>query len=372
MSDQTVVESATIDTSRLPQLIALAEESSSEKRRLLLRELTDHFFGEPPVHTATETELYGSVLAKLSDEMEVAVRAELAARFADAPNAPHRLIQRLANDEAEVADKVLRVSPVLTEADLIGVIRNRGQAHMRAVSSRALVSEALSDAIVEHGDDETLGTLLRNDGARLSRAASETAVERAKGNPALHAAAVERKSLPADLLNEMYFVVEARLRQHILEQNARMDPDLLEAALAAGRTRVATDDGALPSDYAESVAYVNELRAAGQLTPQVLARFLRSNGRTPFLVALSQLADVDFHTARRIVERRELDALAVICKAADMDRAIFLTYAVVLLGSEDNPMGKAGAYGRLYGELSREAALRTLRFWRMRRGAQAA
>lgn len=363
---------AAVEGSRLPHLIALAGETSSDKRRLLLRELTDHFFGEPPVHTAAETALYGDVLAQLSDEMETAVRAELASRFAEAPHAPHRLIQRLANDEVEVADKVLRASPVLTDADLITVIRSRGQGHIRAVSGRAEVSEALSDAIVEHGDDEALGALLRNDGARLSRAASETAVERAKVNPALHAATVERKSLPADLLNEMYFVVEARLRQHILEQNARMDPDLLEAALAAGRTRVATDDGALPADYAESVAYVNELRAAGQLTPQVLARFLRSNGRTPFLVALSQLADVDFQTARRIVERKELDALAVICKAADMDRAIFLTYAVVLLGSEDNPMGKAGAYGRLYGELSRDAALRTLRFWRMRRGAQAA
>ena len=109
-----------------------------------------------------------------------------------------------------------------------------------------------------------------------------------------------------------------------------------------------------------------------QLTPQVLIRFLRSKGRTPFLVALSRLADIDFHTARGIVDRRDLDALAVVCKAADIDRAIFLTYAVSLLGADSNPMGKAAAYGRMYGELTTEAAGRTLRFWRMRRAAQAA
>ncbi len=357
--------------SRLPELIALAQEASSEKRRALLRELTDHFFGGAP-HTASETDLYGTVMVQLADEMETAVRAELAARFAESPDAPAALIRRLADDDAEVAEPVLRASPVLTDADLVGVVSRRGQAHLRAVSSRAEVSETVSDAIVAHGDDETLETLLRNDGARLSRAASETAVERAKANPALHAAAVERKSLPADLLNEMYFVVEARLRHQILEQNARLDPELLESALAAGRARVAADDGALPADYAENLAYVEELRAAGQLTPPVLARFLRSNGRTPFLIALAQLADVDFHTARRIVERRELDALAVICKAAGLDRSIFLTYAVVLTNADDNPMGKAAAYGRMYGELSREAAMRTLRFWRLRRGAAAA
>jgi hypothetical protein len=35
-------------------------------------------------------------------------------------------------------------------------------------------------------------------------------------------------------------------------------------------------------------------------------------------------------------------------------------------------MAKAHSYARMYAELSRDAALRTLRFWRMRRGAAAA
>lgn len=356
--------------SRLPELLALAEEGSSEKRRALLRELTEHFFGAP-TRTATEDTLYGAVLAKLADDMETAVRAELSARFANAPDAPAGLIRRLANDEAAVAGAVLAASPVLTDADLLGVVRKHGQEHLRAVSARASVSEAVSDVIVERGDDETLGTLLRNDGARLSRQASETAVERARINPALHEATVSRASLPPDLLNDMYFVVEARLRTQILEQNARMDPALLDSALTAGRNRVATDDGALPSDFSECLAYVEELDAAGQLTPQMLARFLRSGGRTSFLIALARLADIDFHTARQIVERRELDALAVVCKSADLDRALFLTYAVVLLNDDGDAMAKAHSYARMYAELSREAALRTIRFWRLRR-AQAA
>ncbi|MDQ8028556.1 MAG: DUF2336 domain-containing protein [Brevundimonas sp.] len=360
--------SDTLTVSRLPDLIALAEEGSSEKRRALLRELTEHFFGAP-TRTAAEDDHYGAVLAKLADDMEIAVRAELSSRFASAPDAPHALIRRLAHDEASVAGAVLAHSPVLTDEDLLGVVRRHGQDHLRAVSARTSVSEAISDVIVERGDDETLGTLLRNDGARLSRKASEAAVERAKANPALHEPTVSRSGLPADLLNEMYFVVEARLRNQILEQNARMDPALLDAALAAGRTRVATDDGALPADYSECLAYVEELKAAGQLTPRMLARFLRSGSRTSFLIALAQLSDIDFHTAQQIIDRRELDALAVVCKAADLDRALFLTYAVVLLNDDGDAMAKAHAYARMYAELGREAALRTLRFWRMRRAA---
>jgi uncharacterized protein (DUF2336 family) len=355
--------------SRLPELIDMAREGSSEKRRALLRDLTDHFFGAT-ARSEAETEHYGVVLAHLADDMEEAVRAELAERFASQADAPRRLIRRLAEDGSDaVAAPVLAASPVLDQADLMKAVREGGQDRLRAVSSRSSVSEALSSVIVERGDDETLGALLRNDGARLSRASSEAAVDRARANPALHEAVVNRASLPPDLLNEMYFVVEARLRQQILEQNAKLDPALLENALEAGRARVAAADGVLPPDYKEQLAYVQELKAANQLTPEVLARFLRSGGRTAFLIALAELSDIDFHTARTIVERREMDALAVVCKSADLDRALFLTYAVVLLNREDNAMGKAREYARHYADLPRETALRTLRFWRLRRQA---
>lgn len=355
--------------SRLPELIDLAREDSSEKRRILLRELTEHFFGAS-VRSQAEDDHYGAVLARLADDMEEAVRAELAERFGPRPDAPRRLIRRLAEDVSDaVAAPVLAVSPVLEDADLMKAVRTGGQGRLLAVSSRATVSEDVSSVIVARGDDETLGALLRNEGARLSRASSETAVDRARGNPALHEAVVNRTDLPPDLLNEMYFVVEARLRQRILEQNAELDPTLLENALEAGRARVASADGVLPADYPEQLAYVQELKAANQLTPQVLARFLRSGGRTAFLIALAELADIDFHTARTIVERREMDALAVVCKAADLDRSLFLTYAVVLLNREDDAMGRGREYARHYAELPRETALRTLRFWRLRRRA---
>ena len=68
-----------------------------------------------------------------------------------------------------------------------------------------------------------------------------------------------------------------------------------------------------------------------------------------------------------ILERRELDALAIVCKAADFERSLFLTFAVLVLDRDSDPMGRAKQYGDLYTELPKESAQRTLRFWRMRR-----
>jgi uncharacterized protein (DUF2336 family) len=353
--------------SKLNDLIALAQEPSSEKRRVLLREVTDLFFANPE-HRAGEMALFDDVLTQLAGEMEAAVRAELADRIAPTADAPVKLVHSLAADQAiEVARPILEASHALSDEDLLAVARGRGQEHLKAISRRETLSAAVSEAIVERADDETLGVLIRNDGAQLSRQAHETVVDRAVANPSLHAAVVNRSALPMDLLNEMYFVVEAQLRQKILERNAEVDPDELDAALAAGRNRVAASDGALPPDFDAAERDVRSLVARKALTPKALASMLRNRESTRFMVALAELAGIDFHTARLILERRELDALAIVCKAADFERSLFLTFAVLVLDRDADAMGRAKEYGELYAALPKDAAQRTLRFWKMRR-----
>jgi uncharacterized protein (DUF2336 family) len=358
--------------SKLRDLIDLAREPSSERRRELLREVTDLFLVDPEQHLEAELGLFDDVLSHLAGEMEAVVRAELAERMAQAAKAPRRLIRKLAADTIVVATPVLMSSSALSESDLVELAQSHGQEHLKVISSRQVVPQAVSSVIVERGDDHTLGVLLRNDGAELSRQAHEIAVDRAVENPDLHEAVLDREAVPIDLLNEMYFVVEAQLRNKILERNAAVDPTELEAALAAGRKVVATRHGALPADYVESEHAVRQMLDRKAITPPVLAGMLRNRETTKFMIALAELAGIDFHTARRILERRELDALAIVCKAAEFDRSLFLTFAVLVLDRDANAMGRAREYGELYSELPKDSAQRTLRFWRMRRGSELA
>jgi len=354
-------------TSSLIDLIALAQEPSSAKRRELLREITNIFMSNPEDINTSEMALYDAVMSQLSDDMETAVRAEIANTLARATMAPLGLLRRLASDHIDVAEPILERSKALTEGDLMHVVSNMGQDHLRAVSRRDEVPESVSGVIVRRGDDTTLHTLLSNDGARLSRAANEAVVQRAQANPALHEVVVNRPDMPADLLNEMYFVVETRLRERIMQENAKLDPAVIEDALSKGRDRVAVAHGSLPADYERINTDVELLRKNEKLTPNLLAKYMRDPNPTYFLCALAQLADIDFLTARHVVNRREVDALAIACKAAGLDKALFLTCAMIMLGEQENAMGKAAEYGRLYQDLPQDTALRTIRFWRMRR-----
>jgi uncharacterized protein (DUF2336 family) len=186
---------------KLADLIALAHEPSSAKRRELLREVTDLFFVGAEGYSPSEMQAFDGVMSVLAAEMEQEIRAELAGRLADAPRAPQQLVRTLAADYVGVSEPILARSKALDEADLVSIAKARGQSHLRAISGRSDLTTSVSDVIVARADDATLGVLLVNSSAPLSRKASETVVDRAVENPALHEAVVDRHDLPVDLLH---------------------------------------------------------------------------------------------------------------------------------------------------------------------------
>ena len=346
------------------ELMELARDRSGERRRELMHRVADMYFQFSPRSDDPALGLFDDILNQLAQEMESKVRAELANRMALARTPLVGLIHSLALDETiDVASPILQLSRSVAEADLIEVARTRSEAHLMALSRRANLPVSVSNMIVERAEESTLEVLLANASANLSREAHERLVDRAMAHPALQGAVVRYAKLPVDLLNEMYFVVEERLRTAILQRNAQIKPEELDELLRQSRERVATRKRPLPEDFARAQKTVKAAEVRGGISPSSLVGFLRSGDTTAYLIAISRLAGVEFETARNIHERRELDALSIICKAASFDRAIFITLAVLVLGRENNPMGRAREYGEIYDALPREVARRTVKFW---------
>lgn len=357
--------------SRLYRLTELAREKSSERRRALLREVTDLFFEESPVQDSAAQGQFDHVLSTLAAQTAQDARAELARRFADAPLAPRGLVLQLARDAIEVAAPILTRSGVLTEADLIEIVEEASEDHRRAMAGRQAVSERVADAIVAHGDDETLACLAANDGAALSRSALETMTRRAEDSTVLQGPMVNRADMPADLLADLMNVVETSLRVRIMQRFEKLDPAAAEAAMAASHARLEArlaDD----RDIAEARRYVASQRIRKSLDGSLLVRLLREGERIKCAVALAELSGVDYTTAERAMSHASPDGLALICKAAGFDKALFVTLAVLRKPGAQNLSAEAQALGALYTALTREDAERALRFWRMRKEMQAA
>lgn len=354
--------------SRFGKLIELAHTADSTKRRELLREVTDLFFESAGARNERENALFDDVLQLVAAEMQEGVLAELALRFADADDAPVGLMRDLANHAFEVAGPVLQRSKSLDERTLIEIVNRQSQQHIKAVAQRATVSEALSDAIVQHGDDHALDALMRNEGATVSRTSMEAAVDRARRNSLLHDAVVTRRDLPLDLLNEMYFVVETRLREQIMQRNASVDPAALDAALAKARERLRQTVGDLDAEAKNAMSFIQSKKAVGELDARLLVALYREAKRMHFLYGLAEITGVDAETVSGLLERNDVDGLAMLCRAAGVERPLFVTLAVLTCGGED-AIDRAEEFGRVYVNVPVEAAQRAVRFFKMRKAA---
>src|ERR1700760_41068 len=102
---------------KLHDLLSLAREPSSERRRELLREVTDLFFTPGDGRQPSELALFDDVLTQLAGEREEGGPANWADRLADVAQPPRRLISRFAADTFAVAEPVLTRSVALSDED---------------------------------------------------------------------------------------------------------------------------------------------------------------------------------------------------------------------------------------------------------------
>lgn len=361
-----------MSNARFAKLIDLARTPDSDQRRELLREVTDLFFETSNSRSTRETALFDDVLQLVAAEMQDEVLAELAELFADAKEAPSGLMRDLANHSFEIAGPVLRKSKALDSQTLLQIVNYQSQSHIKAVAQRDDVTEVLSDAIVRFGDDHALDALIRNDNAKISRTSMETAVDRARRNTLLHEGVVKRHDLPLDLLNEMYFVVETRLRDQIMQRNASVDPATLDAALSKARERMRQTAGDMTAEAKNAMAFIQSKKNSGELSARMLVSLYREAKQMHFLYGLAEITNLDHATVADLIERRDIDGLAMICRASNIERPLFVTLAV-LVGGGDEAMARAEEFGRMYNAVPIEAAQRAMRFFKVRKNtAQAA
>lgn len=357
--------------SKLHNLVDLAKEKSSDRRRDLLREVTDLFFESTPDRDTSEHAEFDSVLSRLAAQTAQEAREELSRRFADAPLAPKGLVMQLARDAIEVAAPILRKSTTLSEADLSILAEEMGQSHLREISVRESVPESISAAIVRRGDDTTVAKLISNEGARLSRQTYEEVTERAEKSAELAAPLIRRSETPVDLLQDLVAVVENHLRDEIQKRFEAVDPAVLEEAMQASHERLSARMAA-DADIDAAQRYIASMKVRRQFDGALLARLMREKEFTKLAVGLADMAAVDYRSARQAIDHDSIDPLCLICKAGDLDRSLFVTLAVLRnagRSSSHDALRDAKEFGRIYDSITDRDAQRALRFMMLRRNA---
>lgn len=347
-------------------LADLAKQTTSEGRRELLRKVTEALGPSVPLE---EEELlqFDSILADAASAYSEEIRAQLADMIASSLSPFSQTAERFALDIIAVARPVLEHCDALSEEALLNVVSQKSQDHLLAVTRRKTISESISQALVERGDDQVVSALLTNDRAEIAPATYGIVAKRAETSQTLQAPLVRRSGVPIELLNDLYLRVEADLRREIVRKFESIAPAELEAAFARTRREV-SHRYTLPEDFEAAKRRIDGMARKGGLAPPVLVNLMREGpmSRTAFKLAFARLIDVDYELIERVIEGGDWDTMALLCRGAQFNRALFVSLAV---GLGDQAMDGAEDFGNLYESVPVEAAQRAIRFWKVRAAA---
>ena len=351
----------------IDELEAAAASKDLRRQSQVMRRVTDLFVANDSLLKANQAALFEDVMERLLGVVDARVRAEFGARLATVPNAPAGTLRLLALDEAiEVAGPVLEQAEGLLEATLLETAQTRSQRHLLAISRRTSVPVAVTDVLVDRGNDEVVRTAAGNAGARFSDAGVASLSTRAANDPELACRLWSRADLPRERLLRL---VEGASREVIArlvasdDSKAELFRDLVAEAAKRVRDAVRQNSG----QYAAALTRVEDLNRAGKLDEAQLKQFAEENAFDAVLVALSLKCDLPIALVERALADKRLDQLLVFAKAAELS---WDTMRAILLMLK---LGDINVQRDLFARLQSKTAKTALQYYRLRnRASQAA
>jgi uncharacterized protein (DUF2336 family) len=292
-----------------------AEEDGPEHDARIFGEVTDLFLSNVGRLGDSQIAAVDGVLAHLVERVEAATVTQLSEALSTIDRAPRQTIRKLAfHEQPQVAAPILRQSSCLSDADLLEIVKSRGQQHMLAICDRKALNEALTDALMRFGDVNVSNALARNTGARFSECGYATLVGRAEKDEGLAEKLGVRVDIPGSLLRELISKVADVVRARFLTAPrpvARQKAQNSAAAAAAqgGAARKAID-------YTQAQSEVVALNRTGKLNDSLVNRFAVRGEYVLVVAALALKADVKVEAIEPLLEPDRVYGLIVACKAA--------------------------------------------------------
>jgi uncharacterized protein (DUF2336 family) len=332
-----------------------------------LRRVTDLFVGNAVDYSDDHVRVFDDVFQCLIERIETSARALLADRLASIAAAPPKIIRTLALDEViEVSGPVLSKSERLDEATLIEIARTRGQAHLKAISLRRVLSEALSDVLVTRGNEDVVQSTVSNPGAQLSEGSLADLVTRAERDDDLASCIGLRADLPRHHYLKLVAKASLTVRRKLEAAHPELADDVSSVVQeAAQRIRAATTTR--QTEMAR--ALVKSLHEDGRLTELQVATFAEQGKFDETNAGLAALAGVAVETAETMMIESRVEGVMILAKVAAMQwssvRAIIALREKLSGGPQTDMLTLRDAYEALRSSTAQQV----LRFHRMQQGA---
>lgn len=343
---------------------ALASDDPSRRADTLAR-VTDLFVLGSSSLGEADVELFGEVMTKLMQGIELAARAQFGSRIARLARAPVKLVRFLAFDNAvEVAGPVLSASSQLDDLDLVENAKTKSQGHLLAISNRSMLSTRVTDVLVYRGNPIVLRSTARNSGAAFSEFGVSILVQKSSADADLAMCVWSRPDIPRpDLIRIFVQASEAVRRELEAATPERTEVIRVAVAEATGDIQALARAGSQTARDARSSLL--RLRASGQLDEAALQRIVNSGRFDETAVALSLMCDLPIGLVERLLAQGRPEQLIVITKSFEFSWSICKALVLLQAGAQNLSRERVDQIFLSFTRLPVKTAQAALEFYRL-------
>jgi len=254
---------------------------------------------ENPNLSQAEAALAKDIVRIMAKDVEASVRQALAENLRNASHIPHDVAVKLANDIESVALPILESSQVLTDEDLIDIIRKGNPSKQEVVAGRDCLSENVSDVIVTTAGEKAVARLMDNTTARISENSLNKAVERFQTSDLVKEKIVKRPTLPPAVTERLVTMVADNMREYLVSHH-QVSPTIASDIVLQSRERTIVGLTG-KSSVEELEKMIVQMHTNKRLTPSLVLRALCMGDVMFFETAIAVMANVPLVNARILI-----------------------------------------------------------------------
>jgi uncharacterized protein (DUF2336 family) len=214
-----------------------------------------------------------SIIAIMAEDAAVLVRRALSVALKNSPKLPREIANKLARDVETIALPIILNSPMLTDADLVQIVRTCPPTKQVAVASRETLSVTVTGAIADFAVSEAVERALANDNATFDTEGLEMALDRFAGVSTITAKMVRRNQLPLEITEKLVSLVAGEAFDYLVN-NHELPPQIAIDLAMGARERVTIDIVEQAARQQDLGRFVQQLNLNGRLNPSLLMRGL--------------------------------------------------------------------------------------------------
>jgi len=302
--------------------------SSGARRADIAQGLADLFMSNANRYSAEEVALIDDVFVRLVVTIEESSRSLLSAQMAPLAKAPPRLLHALACDNAiKVASPVLTGCESLDEQTLIECAETKSQDHLLAISHRKHLGPAVTDILVDRGDDRVVLSTVQNAGATFSEQGFAALVDRSGLDERLAVSVGSRPDIPDMLFEQLLDSASEVVRAKLQIETPHLKPTIDRVVAEVGG-RIEAEAEMLSPQYAAAKVLAETLNRTGKLNTAKLEAFASADRFEDTVAALALMSRLPIGIVVRELEDDFVSFMLIVTKAIGLP---WMTTRILLL-----------------------------------------